>query len=227
MQEKTLKLSGIVDSIIFRNDSNGYTVFDLNCGATLETVMGSFPVLSEGEHITVEGCWQQHKNYGMQFKASAYSIDRPETLEDIEAYLSSGLIKGVGPSTARAIVDAFGEAALDILEYTPERLSEIPGLGKSRAAKIAENYKNVSGMRQGIMFLQKLGVSTGMAVRIYKQYGAQTMERIKANPYQLVDDIEGIGFKSADKIARPAWAGARFCLSYRLRHKACPFRGGK
>ena len=106
MQEKTLRLSGIVDSIIFRNDSNGYTVFDLNCGATLETVMGSFPVLSEGEHITVEGCWQQHKNYGMQFKASAYSIDRPETLEDIEAYLSSGLIKGVGPSTARAIVDA-------------------------------------------------------------------------------------------------------------------------
>lgn len=202
MQEKTLRLSGIVEDIIFRNDANGYTVFELNCGATLETVMGSFPVLSEGEHITVEGCWQQHKNYGMQFKASSYSIERPETLEDIEAYLASGLIKGVGPSTARAIVDVFGEASLDVLEFNPERLREIPGLGKSRAEKIAQSYAGVSGMRQSIMFLQKLGVSTAMAVKIHKHYGAETLERIKANPYQLVDDIDGVGFKSADKIAR-------------------------
>ena len=202
MQEKTLRLSGIVEDIIFRNDANGYTVFELNCGATLETVMGSFPVLSEGEHITVEGCWQQHKNYGMQFKASSYSIERPETLEDIEAYLASGLIKGVGPSTARAIVDVFGEASLDVLEFNPERLREIPGLGKSRAEKIAQSYAGVSGMRQSIMFLQKLGVSTAMAVKIHKYYGAETLERIKANPYQLVDDIDGVGFKSADKIAR-------------------------
>ena len=202
MQEKTLRLSGIVEDIIFRNDANGYTVFELNCGATLETVMGTFPVLSEGEHITVEGCWQQHKNYGMQFKASSYSIERPETLEDIEAYLASGLIKGVGPSTARAIVDVFGEASLDVLEFNPERLREIPGLGKSRAEKIAQSYAGVSGMRQSIMFLQKLGVSTAMAVKIHKHYGAETLERIKANPYQLVDDIDGVGFKSADKIAR-------------------------
>lgn len=202
MQEKTLRLSGIVEDIIFRNDANGYTVFELNCGATLETVMGSFPVLSEGEHITVEGCWQQHKNYGMQFKASSYSIERPETLEDIEAYLASGLIKGVGPSTARAIVDVFGEASLDVLEFNPERLREIPGLGKSRAEKIAQSYAGVSGMRQSIMFFQKLGVSTAMAVKIHKHYGAETLERIKANPYQLVDDIDGVGFKSADKIAR-------------------------
>lgn len=202
MQEKTLRLSGIVEDIIFRNDANGYTVFELNCGATLETVMGSFPVLSEGEHITVEGCWQQHKNYGMQFKASSYSIERPETLEDIEAYLASGLIKGVGPSTARAIVDVFGEASLDVLEFNPERLREIPGLGKLRAEKIAQSYAGVSGMRQSIMFLQKLGVSTAMAVKIHKHYGAETLERIKANPYQLVDDIDGVGFKSADKIAR-------------------------
>ena len=202
MQEKTLRLSGIVEDIIFRNDANGYTVFELNCGATLETVMGSFPVLSEGEHITVEGCWQQHKNYGMQFKASSYSIERPETLEDIEAYLASGLIKGVGPSTARAIVDVFGEASLDVLEFNPERLREIPGLGKSRAEKIAQSYAGVSGMRQSITFLQKLGVSTAMAVKIHKHYGAETLERIKANPYQLVDDIDGVGFKSADKIAR-------------------------
>ena len=202
MQEKTLRLSGIVEDIIFRNDANGYTVFELNCGATLETVMGSFPVLSEGEHITVEGCWQQHKNYGMQFKASSYSIERPETLEDIEAYLASGLIKGVGPSTARAIVDVFGEASLDVLEFNPERLREIPGLGKSRAEKIAQSYAGVSGMRQSIMFLQKLGVSTAMAVKIHKHYGAETLERIKAKPYQLVDDIDGVGFKSADKIAR-------------------------
>ena len=202
MQEKTLRLSGIVEDIIFRNDANGYTVFELNCGATLETVMGSFPVLSEGEHITVEGCWQQHENYGMQFKASSYSIERPETLEDIEAYLASGLIKGVGPSTARAIVDVFGEASLDVLEFNPERLREIPGLGKSRAEKIAQSYAGVSGMRQSIMFLQKLGVSAAMAVKIHKHYGAETLERIKANPYQLVDDIDGVGFKSADKIAR-------------------------
>lgn len=202
MEEKTLRLSGIVDSIIFRNEANGYTVFDLDCGATLETVMGSFPVLNEGEHITVEGQWQQHKNYGMQFKASSYSIDRPESLKDIEAYLASGLIKGVGASTARAIVDAFGDAALDILEITPERLAEIPGLGKARAAKIAESYAQVAGMRQSVMFLQKLGVSSAMAVKIYKKYGTQTLERVKANPYQLVDDIEGIGFKTADKMAR-------------------------
>lgn len=201
MDEKVLRLSGIVDSIIFRNEANGYTVFDLDCGATLETVMGSFPVLNEGEHITVEGQWQQHKNYGMQFRASSYSIDRPESLKDIEAYLASGLIKGVGASTARAIVDAFGDAALDILEITPERLAEIPGLGKTRAAKIAESYAQVAGMRQSVMFLQKLGVSSAMAVKIYKKYGTQTLERVKANPYQLVDDIEGIGFKTADKIA--------------------------
>ena len=138
----------------------------------------------------------------MQFKASSYSIERPETLEDIEAYLASGLIKGVGPSTARAIVDVFGEASLDVLEFNPERLREIPGLGKSRAEKIAQSYAGVSGMRQSIMFLQKLGVSTAMAVKIHKHYGAETLERIKANPYQLVDDIDGVGFKSADKIAR-------------------------
>ena len=155
-----------------------------------------------GERIEVTGDWSEHRSYGMQFKASSYSIERPETLEDIEAYLASGLIKGVGPSTARAIVDVFGEASLDVLEFNPERLREIPGLGKSRAEKIAQSYAGVSGMRQSIMFLQKLGVSTAMAVKIHKHYGAETLERIKANPYQLVDDIDGVGFKSADKIAR-------------------------
>lgn len=195
------ELTGIVEDIIFRNEENGYTIFQLGCEDALETVVGTFPLLTQGEHIRVEGDWVQHKEYGVQFKASGFSIEQPKSLADIEAYLGSGQIKGVGPSLARAIVDVFGEQSLDILEMAPHRLTEVPGIGPVKAQQIADSYGKIKGMRESMLFLQKLDVSTKTAARIYKVYGDRTVEKLKINPYMLVDDVSGIGFKTADKIA--------------------------
>lgn len=196
-----MTLTGSVYNIIYRNEQNGYTVFELGNDSELTTVCGCFASLSEGEHIQVEGQWKQHKDYGLQFAATGYKTVRPSSLRDIEEYLASGVIRGVGPSTARAIVDTFGPDALDIMECAPNRLCEVPGIGKSKADMIAQSYAEVAAMRQDTMFLQSLGLGNALCARIIRKYGAGLQMRIRANPYCLIQDIDGIGFRIADGIA--------------------------
>ena len=195
------ELTGTVEDIIFHNEQNGYTVFTIGCDDLLETVCGSFAALSEGQRVTVRGDWEQHREYGLQFKAVSYEIILPRTIDEIEQYLASGMIRGVGPSTARAIVDTFGEDALDIMEMAPQRLCEVPGIGRAKADQIAQSYAEIGGMRKTAMFLQRMGISNALAAKIMRAYGTGAEQTITVNPYQLVDDIDGVGFKTADMIA--------------------------
>jgi len=195
------KLTGSVYNIIYRNEANGYTVFELGGETELTVVCGSFATLSEGEYVQVRGQWKQHPQYGLQFAAEGYEAVKPDSLAGIEEYLASGVIRGIGPSTARAIVDVFGFDALDIMEMAPNRLIEVPGIGKAKAEMISKSYAEVAALRQDTMFLQSLGLGNNMCARIIKAYGSGVQMRVKANPYALIDDVDGIGFRTADSIA--------------------------
>jgi exodeoxyribonuclease V alpha subunit len=196
-----VKLTGTVEGIIYRNDENGYTVFVLSAENKFETVVGTFPLIREGDFITVDGIYTEHDSYGTQFKASSYEIVTPETADDIEAYLASGIIRGIGIKTARDIVDHFGKEAINILENHPEKLLEVSGIGEKKLETIRESYKEIAGARRSVMFLQKHGLTPKAALKIYAHYGDQTVEKLQENPFRLVHDIDGIGFLTADRIA--------------------------
>lgn len=196
-----VNVTGTVEGIIYRNDENGYTVFVLSANENFETVVGTFPLIREGDFITVFGLYTEHEVYGTQFKATSYEMATPKSLDDIEAYLSSGIIKGIGPKTARDIVDYFGAQALEIIEKSPEKLCLVQGIGTKKVETIKESYMEIADARRAVMFLQKFGVSAKMALKIFTRYGEQTVEKIQANPYRLVSDIQGIGFLTADKMA--------------------------
>jgi exodeoxyribonuclease V alpha subunit len=221
-----MQISGVVQSIIFRNDRNGYTVLEIYSGGKVQTVVGVFPFVGEGEHMSFEGEFTDHIEYGKQFKASSYSVEMPDNVMAIERYLASGMVKGVGVSTARLIVSFFGEKTFEIMESHPERLMEIPGIGKKRAAMIAGSFSETNTSRLIMMFLQKFEITSSQAVKIYKAYGAATIEKIKSDPYRLLYDISGVGFKTADKIAAQTGidsaSPARICaaLIYVLRESA-------
>lgn len=194
-------LSGSVENIIYQNFETGYTVAEIGIEGQLVTCVGSFPMLSEGEYITADGEFKSGK-YGRQFVAETVSVKRPDTCEGIMRYLSSGLIKGVGEITAAAIVNRFGEYSLDIITDDPARLTEIRGIGKSKAMEIAKAVSDLKGMQDAVMFLQNLKVSPKMAIRIYKKYTEDTQRIVSANPYCLIEDVDGIGFLTADRIAK-------------------------
>ncbi len=196
-----VRLTGSVEGIIYRNSENGYTVLVLSTPDAFETVVGTFPLLREGDFITVFGLYVEHESYGTQFKATSYEMATPETEDDIENYLASGVISGIGPKTARDIVNYFGKEALNVIEKTPEKLLEISGIGEKKLELIKESFKEAAGARRTVMFLQKYGLTPKMAVKIYTFYGDSTIEILQENPYKLVKDIEGIGFLTADKIA--------------------------
>ena len=197
----SMKLTGSVYNIIYRNELNGYTVFELASQDELTVVCGSFASINEGDYMHIQGKWTQHKDYGLQFSASGYELATPDSRAGIEEYLASGVIKGIGPSTARAIVDVFGLDALDIMEMTPNRLTEVNGIGKAKAEMISKSYAEVASLRQDTMFLQSLGLGNAMCARIIKTYGTGVQMRIKSNPYALIQDVDGIGFHTADAIA--------------------------
>ncbi len=196
------KLEAVVESIVYRSDDTGYTVAEVSVGNELHTAVGTVPQLAEGTKVLLEGDWVSHPVYGAQFKISALKVQAPDTLEGVTRYLASGVVPGVGPVTAQRIVETFGMETLEIIRYQPGRLTEVDGIGLSRAQGIAEGFAAHYDMQNAMVFLQSLGISTGYASRIYRSYGARTEENIKANPYQLVDDIDGIGFKTADRIAQ-------------------------
>lgn len=186
---------------MFRNDENGYTVLRVSIGRSQQTVVGQMPELSSGESVTFEGDWVEHAIYGKQFGAKTCVISPPSTLSAIEKYLGSGLIRGIGPSTAKLIVRVFGENALTILDEHPQRLTEISGIGPKKAAMILESYTQQMSMRRVLVFLQNYGLSPNLAMKIAKYYGEATVELIKQNPYRMVTDIDGVGFLTADRIA--------------------------
>lgn len=196
-----LELEGTVNSIVYRNHDNGYTILRFDCEGDRITLVGHMPLVREGEDLKIKGDWVYHPVYGEQVQVSAYSSIAPSTLEGIEKYLASGLIPGIGPKTAKNIVATLGKDSLDIIQYNPMKLITVDGIGKKRAKKIAKAFEEQRGLRDVMMFLQSYDISTAFALKIYKKYREETVKLIKENPYRLVNDIEGIGFKRADKIA--------------------------
>ncbi len=197
-------LTGVVERITFHSEESGYTVARLNTGNVkkLITIVGSFANIQAGQTLKIQGQWREHPQYGSQFQVIHYQETKPATLTGIEKYLGSGLIKGVGPVTAKRIVKHFGLETLDIIENKIARLSEVPGIAKKRIAMIKRTWAEQKSIKEVMIFLQGHGVSTTYAVKIYKQYGENSILTVKTNPYQLAIDIFGIGFLTADKIAR-------------------------
>lgn len=198
-----MALSGIIEEIIYRNEENGYTVARLEKDDAVVTVVGKFIEVNVGSEVTLNGKYEKTK-YGVQYCFDTYEISMPQSLAGIEKYLGSGLIKGVGPITAKKIVEHFGKDTLDILEYTPQKLSEISGISEKKAIDIGFSFKDHREVQNTIIFLQNFNISTNMALKIYNVYHEKTTDIVKNNPYKLVEDIDGIGFLSADKIAQNA-----------------------
>ena len=195
-------LEGTVENIVYRNRDNGWTVLVLSSEGTRVNVTGTLPALNVGDRARITGTFVSHQKYGRQFKAEGMELITIDDIESIRRYLASGVIRGIGEATAKAITDKFGQASLSILDDAPERLTEIPGIGKKRAAMISASYAENRSMRAILLSLQPLGISLGMAYRIYSVYGDQCMDRIREDPYQMIRDIDGIGFITADRIAR-------------------------
>ncbi len=202
------QLRGIVDRITFQNEENGYTIARLQVeGSTaynnrLATIVGEMLSINPGETVILEGEWTTHKQYGAQFKIESYQTVYPSTVEGMRRYLGSGLIKGIGPVTAKRIVDHFGKEALDVIERDPERLVEVEGLGAKRAKWIIKAWEDQREIHNVMLFLQSHEVGTGYAVKIWKRYGHEAIELIRENPYRLSVDVWGIGFLTADRIAQ-------------------------
>ncbi|MEO1005307.1 MAG: ATP-dependent RecD-like DNA helicase [Cyanobacteria bacterium J06638_38] len=196
-------LTGVIERITYHSEESGYTVARLNTGNVkqLITVVGSFANIQAGQTLQLQGTWTEHPSYGSQFQVVKYQETKPATLTGIEKYLGSGLIKGVGPVTAKRIVKHFGLETLDIIEHQIDRLSEVPGIAKKRIAMIQSTWEEQKSIKEVMIFLSGHGVSTTYAVKIYKQYGDDAIATVTTNPYQLAIDIFGIGFLTADKIA--------------------------
>lgn len=194
-------VKGYVDHIIYRNEENSYTVLELIENGKAVTLIGIFDSIDEGESIRAEGEYVKHAMYGKQFKVHSFESLIPEDTVSMERYLGSGAIKGIGESLAARIVGKFGEDTFRIIEEEPERLAEIKGISERKAREIAAQMEDKKGMRDAMIFLQKYGITNTMAVKIYKQYGAQVYAVLKENPYRLAEEIDGIGFRIADEIA--------------------------
>ncbi len=210
-----MELVGVIEHIIYRNSENGYTVLELLVGKKHETVSGKFPIVGVGESLVLEGEYKNVARYGMQFVAESIKVDSPTDTNAIEKYLSCGLISGVGEVTARNIVKAFGADTLKIIETDPIKLSSVKGISIKKANEIHKTYEAIKTMQEAVMFLQKYDISINMAVKIYNKYKFRTEEVLTKNPYQLIQDIEGIGFKIADKIAKKL--GVEFDSEIRIR----------
>lgn len=195
-------ITGYVEHIVYRNTDNGYTVLNLVCDGEEITCTGIFHIVNEGEMLAVTGEYVSHNTYGEQFKVSSYETKVLEDVVSIERYLGSGAIKGIGAALAARIVRRFGQDTFRIIEEEPERLAEIKGISERKAMEIAQQSEEKRELRQAMIFLQKYGISLSLSVKIYQTYGMNVYRIIQENPYQLADDMSGVGFKIADEIAR-------------------------
>ena len=199
----TERLSGSVERVTFHSEESGFCVLRVKVKGHLElvTVIGSAASITPGEYIECIGVWTNDRTHGMQFKSNQLKVVPPTTLEGIEKYLGSGMVKGIGPHFAKVLVKAFKENVFTVIENEPESLLKLPGIGKKRVEKITSAWSEQKAIREIMVFLQSHGVGTGRAVRIYKTYGDEAIIKVSENPYRLALDIHGIGFKTADLIA--------------------------
>ena len=209
------EIKGYVEHIVYRNEDNGYTVFHLNNEDGEVTCVGNFHFIEEGELLRMEGEYTTHKLYGLQFAVQTSEVCEPEDLVSIERYLGSGAIKGVGAALAGRIVKKFREDTFRIIEEEPERLAEVKGISERKAREIAVQAEKKKDLRRAMIYLQKYGISTTLAAKIYQQYGRNVYRIIEENPYRLADDVAGVGFKTADEIA--AKVGIHTDSDYRIR----------
>ena len=208
-------LAGYVEHIIYRNADNGYTVLNLVSGEDEITCVGIFSAIAEGENIEAQGEYTEHPTYGQQFKVTSFEEKAPEDEEAIERYLGSGAIKGIGLAMAARIVRRFKEDTFRIIEEEPERLAEIKGISNRKAMEIASQVNEKRDLRQAMIFLQQYGITMNLAVKVYQAYGQDVYGIIRENPYRLADDIDGVGFRTADEIA--ARVGIRMDSDFRVR----------
>lgn len=215
-----MQIKGYVEKIIYTNSDNGHTILDVSltsdeikrlqaeCPDYADDIdeemvcVGTLHLINAGEYVVFNGDFTVHQTYGLQFKATSYEESRPEDMDSIERYLGSGAIKGVGPALAARIVRHFKMDTFHVIEETPEELSQVKGISNRMAMEIADQVAEKKGMRNAMLFLGKLGIGMNLAVKIYKEYGEKVYEIIENNPYKLADDMEGVGFKIADEIAR-------------------------
>ena len=191
-------VTGYVDHIVFRNQENGYTVFNLDADDGEVTCVGSFNYINEGELLELEGDYVNHNVYGTQLKVNSHRVKEPEDLMSIERYLGSGAIKGIGAALAGRIVRRFKEDTFRIIEEEPERLAEVKGISERKAREISAQVEEKKDMRKAMIFLQKYGISTSLGVKIYQFYGNKLYQVLEENPYQIADNIGGVGFKTAE-----------------------------
>ena len=198
-----MKIRCVIDHITYQNQENGYSVMRVKVKDYKDpvTLVGNLLDVPEGAVLLCEGDWKMDKRYGNQFVAETWEEVMPATVYGIEKYLGSGLVKGIGPKFAHLIVEKFGTDTIEIIEDNIERLYEVAGIGKKRVEKIKESWEKQKDIKNVMLFLQQYGVSTAYAAKIYRQYGKESIEKVKDNPYRLADDIWGIGFKTADGIA--------------------------
>ena len=196
------KLEGVVADIVYQSDDMMYSVLRVE-----NKVLGKYTVVYHGpapylgEHVSVEGDWIEHARFGQQFNAATLQVMQPTSAAGMERFLASGALPGVGPAIAARIVDYFGDSTMEVLDLYPERLAKVKGISAKRAVAIGEAYKALSGLRELMLFLENNGVSSGYAARLQAVYGNTAITRIKENPYALVNDVDGVGFKTADRIA--------------------------
>ena len=196
-------LAGLVERVTFHNPDSGFCVLRVKARGHRDqvTVVGHAAMVAAGEWITASGEWVNNRTHGQQFKARFLRSSAPSSIEGIEKYLGSGMIRGIGPVYARKLVRAFGEEVFDVIEAEPERLREVSGIGRVRAGRITDAWAEQKVVREIMVFLHSHGVGTARAVRIFRTYGADAIEVMTENPYRLASDIRGIGFKTADEIA--------------------------
>lgn len=195
-------LEGLVEAIIFKSDDSGYIVAKITANKEVVTIVGVMPLIKEGQQIQVKGEWINHKQFGRQFNVEEYSEVLPTSAKDIEKYLSTGIIHGIGPVTAKKIVKAFGVNTLDILDNHIERLKEVEGIGEKKFNIIYDSYIESKDLKDIMMFFQKHGVTINQCLKIYKKFGPDSIKIVSENPYILNDEISGIGFLTSDRIAR-------------------------
>ena len=209
------ELQGYVDHIVFRNADNGYTVLNLISDEDEITCVGIFPVVTEGEILLLHGEYTSHPTYGEQFQMKSYETKPPEDVLSMERYLASGAIKGIGVALAARIVRRFKNDTFRIMEEEPERLAEVKGISERMAMEISNQMVEKKDLRDAMIFLEKYGISTNLAVKIYQAYGQEIYSVIRENPYRMAEEVSGIGFKIADEIA--SRVGIRTDSDFRIR----------
>src|SRR5246127_1792029 len=196
-------LAGLVERVTFHNEENGFCVLRVKARGQrdLITVLGHPAMIAAGEFVQASGTWVNDRAHGVQFRASFLKAAAPTTIEGIEKYLGSGMIRCIGPIYAKKLVRAFRDAVFDVIEHEPGRLREVTGIGLKRSERIVGGWAEQKVIREIMLFLHSNGVGTSRSVRIYKTYGADAVQLISENPYRLARDIRGIGFRTADQIA--------------------------